>query len=96
MPHIKVFASLSLFRRRPCRKRTSLSCRELKQKTDVFLTNVTMGNDNFQGSEACLIEQDKFVGTTAKFDDLWNIISLHPESRPKEYSTIHVQIVINL
>lgn len=90
MPHTKVFARVSLLGRRLCRKRTSLSRCELKQKTDVFLSNVTMGNDNFQGNEACLIEQDKFVGTTAKFDDSWNIISLHPESRPREYFTVHV------
>jgi hypothetical protein len=40
---------------------------------------------SLQDNEACLLEENNFVGTTAKFDDAWGIIPLRPDLRPKEY-----------
>ena len=41
-----------------------------------------------QDNESCLVEDDKFVATTAKFNDQWEIIPLRPDLRPKEYGLI--------
>lgn len=44
-----------------------------------------MGDSNpAQGNEACMTEGDKFVGTTAKFGDHWEIIPLGANFRPKK------------
>ena len=40
-----------------------------------------------QCNEACLTEDDKFVGATAKFSDAWKIVSLRTDLLPKEYGT---------
>ena len=38
-----------------------------------------------QGNESCLTEGDKFVGTTAKFNEDWDIVPLRPDLRVMGY-----------
>ena len=56
---------------------------ELERTTDIWLE--TMSDVCFQLSEDCLVEDNKFVGTTAEFNEDWEIIPLRPDLRPKEY-----------
>ena len=55
-----------------------------QQRTDIFV-DVVMDTGAWS-NEACLTENDKFVGTTATFGAGWEIIPLRPDLRPKEYS----------
>lgn len=66
------------------RRRTRLLKREqLERTTDIFITDTTMADDDTDGYEACLTDPEgkRFVGTTAKFGDNWEIIPLRPELR---------------
>jgi hypothetical protein len=70
-------------------RRTRLLNREkLEQTTDIFITDTTMDEDDMQGYEACLTdpEDKKFVGTTATFDQNWDIIPLRPDLRLGGYT----------
>lgn len=68
--------------RRPAtRKRHQLT-------TDIFLPEVVNDND-LQVNEACLTEDNKFVGCTAKFNAEWGILPLRPDLCPKEYVPFH-------
>jgi hypothetical protein len=67
-------------------RRRKLSKARPERNTDLYFTDVVMANNSsFQGSEACLIEAGKFVGTTAKFDASWNVVPLRPDLRAAEY-----------
>jgi len=44
-------------------------------------------DDERQENESCLTEEDKFVGTTAKFNVDWDIVSLRPDLRVMGYAT---------
>jgi hypothetical protein len=68
------------------RDKYSKARRKLEQTTDIFLENTMDDEMTMQGNESCLTEGDKFVGTTAKFNDEWEIVSLRPDLRPKEYA----------
>ena len=63
---------------------TLLTRKELEQTTDIFFADSDM-NDliAYHGNEACIMtENDKFVGTTAKFSADGTIVSLRPDLRP--------------
>jgi len=64
-------------------KKASLSRAVLERTTDLFFSD--MGNVNpAQGDEACMTEGGYFVGTTALFDENWEIKPLNEELRPKK------------
>ena len=78
-----VLALFGPFRRVfPCQRDISLPTCTPYQATDIFVSNEMP--DAAQENEACLIEDDKFVGTTAEFSDSWEILPLRSDLRPKE------------
>lgn len=74
--------------RRRRRHTRVLKREQLQQTADIFITDTTMDEDDMQGYEACLTDAEgkKFVGTTATFDQNWEIISLRPELRLGGYA----------
>lgn len=70
------------------RRRVPPTRQELERTTDIFFEDMTMEcDDDRQGNESCLTEGDKFVGTTAKFNVDWDIVSLRPDLRVMGYVT---------
>ena len=59
---------------------------ELERTTDIFFADSEMEDHGYPevDTEACMTENDQFVGTTAKFDDDGKIVSLRSDLRPKE------------
>jgi len=57
--------------------------KELERTTDIFFSDMS-NVDPAQGDEACMTDGDKFVATTAKFTDDWDILPLEEELRPKK------------
>lgn len=79
---------LSMCRLNPTRPRVPKvpkTRREL-ERTDILITYMDNNDSHLQINEACLVESDKFVGCTAKFDEEWNVIPLRPDLYPKESS----------
>ena len=58
-----------------------------------MITYMDNKEGDLQDNEACLVEDDKFVGCTAKFDEHWKVIPLRPDLFPKEYGQ-HVSPLI--
>ena len=81
-----------LWQRRRRDKFSRARCK-LEQTTDIFLETPMDDELTLQGNEACLTEGDKFVGTTAKFNDEWEIVSLRTDLRPKEYSPYLLRLI---
>lgn len=69
------------------RLKDSRARRKLEQTTDIFFEDLMGDATTLQCNEACLTEDDKFVGATGKFSDAWKIVNLRTDLLPKEYGT---------
>ena len=58
--------------------------KDLKASTDIGIVDMTECTDT-ELNEACLVEGDKFVASTAKFTPGWDIIPLRPDLCPEKY-----------
>src|SRR2546423_10912216 len=61
-----------------------LSRQPLTDGTDIFVADPRM--EDHSQTEACMMENDKFVGATASFDKDGNIIPLREDLYPIKYS----------
>ena len=68
---------------RPLRFRLARICHK-PDLTDMMVIDVNEVDDSLV-PESCLVEDDKFVGCTAKFSDEGKIVPLRPDLYPKEY-----------
>ena len=73
-----------------CRRKARETTRkELERTTDIGIVDMTEFTHT-ELNEACLIQGQKFVASTATFNEEWDIISLRPELRPKKYVIWHL------